>query len=100
MNIDLFGTSEKIEHFISIGDYQIAQWVALVQSAYFAGIAEACKEFKDIVTDDPNIEEFKKRIIELSNPLAEVNLKRIVTEKYLKEIAAVLDGKNPKRVVI
>lgn len=100
MNADLFGTSELIEHFISIGDYQGAQWIALVQSAYFKGIKASFNEFKDIVTDDTDIEEFKKRIAELTDFLAEVDIKFAVIQKYLNEIEAVLEGENPKRVVI
>ena len=100
MNVDLFGTSEKIEHFMSIGDYQGAQWIALVQAAYFKGIKAAFNEFKDIVTDDTDIEEFKKRIAELTDFLAEVDIKFAVTQKYLNEIEAVLDKKNSKRMVV
>ncbi|MGE9659262.1 hypothetical protein ACQP6C_12315 [Snodgrassella alvi] len=100
MNADLFGTSEKIEHFISIGDYQGAQWIALVQAAYFKGIKAAFNEFKGIVTDDTDIEEFKKRIAELTDFLAEVDIKFAVTQKYLNEIEAVLEGENPRQVVI
>ena len=100
MNVDLFGTSEKIEHFMSIGDYQGAQWIALVQAAYFKGIKAAFNEFKDIVTDDTDIEEFKKRIAELTDFLAEVDIKFAVTQKYLNEIGAVLDKENPKRMVV
>ena len=100
MNTDIFGTSEKIEHFMSIGDYQGAQWIALVQAAYFKGIKAAFNEFKDIVTDDTDIEEFKKRIAELTDFLAEVDIKFAVTQKYLNEIEAVLDKENPRRMVI
>lgn len=100
MNADLFGTSEKIEHFLSIEDYQGAQWIALVQAAYFKGIKTAFNEFKDIVTDDTDIEEFKKRIAELTDFLAEVDIKFAVTQKYLNEIGAVLDKENPKRMVV
>ena len=100
MNADLFGTSEKIEHFMSIGDYQGAQWIALVQAAYFKGIKAAFNEFKDIVTDDTDIEEFKKRIAEFTDFLAEVDIKFAVTQKYLNEIEAVLDKENPRRMVV
>ncbi|MCO6514326.1 MAG: hypothetical protein J6589_07655 [Snodgrassella sp.] len=100
MNADLFGTSELIEHFISIGDYQGAQWIALVQSAYFKGIKGVFNEFKDIVTDDTDIEELKKRIAKLTDFLTEVNIQLAITEKYLNETKAVLRGENPKRVVI
>jgi hypothetical protein len=100
MNADLFGTSELIEHFISIGDYQGAQWIALVQSAYFKGIKGVFNEFKDIVTDDTDIEELKKRIAKLTDLLTKVNIQLAITEKYLNETKAVLRGENPKRVVI
>ena len=85
---------------MSIGDYQGAQWIALVQAAYFKGIKAAFNEFKDIVTDDTDIEEFKKRIAELTDFLAEVDIKFAVTQKYLNEIEAVLDKENPRRMVV
>ena len=99
MNLDLFGDSEKIEHFISLGDYQGAQWIALVQAAYLKGIKVSFNEFKDIVTENTDIGEFKKKIAELTELLAEVNIKFAVKQKILNQIEAKIDGSSPQKLM-
>lgn len=97
MNLDLFGDSEKIEHFISLGDYQGAQWIALVQAAYLKGIKVSFNEFKDIVTENTDIEEFKKKIAELTELLTQVNINFAVKQKLLNQIEAKIDGSSPQK---
>ena len=99
MNLDLFGDSEKIEHFLSLGDYQGAQWIALVQAAYLKGIKVSFNEFKDIVTENTDIGEFKKKIAELTELLAEVNIKFAVKQKILNQIEAKIDGSSPQKLM-
>ena len=100
MNADLFGTYEGIEHCISIGKYHDAECIAMVQAAYLKGIRDTFNEFVKIVANDTDNEEFKKRSTELINFIAEVDIKFAVIQKYLNEIDAVLEGENPRQVVI
>ena len=82
-----------------LGDYQGAQWIALVQAAYLKGIKVSFNEFKDIVTENTDIGEFKKKIAELTELLAEVNIKFAVKQKILNQIEAKIDGSSPQKLM-